>query len=112
MTRYEIGKRFEDKVRAGLIADGYVTVRSGGSRSAVDIVALKPGQVVLIQAKRSNPLIPRPERIELVRLAQLCAGLPVVAYQPAPRKPVEYRVLTGIGPKDFERWSPDEVGAE
>ena len=111
MTRYARGTAFENKVKGLLISDSYYVIRSAGSKGACDLVALKPGQVLMIQVKKTNPLLPRAERIELVRVAQHVRGLPVVAYQPVPRKPVQYRLLTGYEPSQWLPFDLDEVGA-
>ena len=109
-SHYQRGAAFERRVAARLTRDGYHCIRAAGSKGAADIIALKPSQVLLVQVKRTNPLLPRPERIALVHLACVVGGLPIVAYQSAPRKPLSYRVLTGIGPKEFAEWTPDQVG--
>jgi Holliday junction resolvase len=109
VTQYAIGKRFEDKVRANLESDGYGVVRAGGSRGAADLVALKSGQTLIIQCKRTNGQLPPAERAKLLDLARICGGLPIVAYQPVPRRPVRYRRLTGVGPSDWVEFTPDEA---
>jgi Holliday junction resolvase len=109
VTRYSNGTAFENKVKALLIADGYWCVRAAGSRGAADLVAIKSGQILLVQVKRTNPIIPRAERIELFRVAQIIRAIPLVAFQPAPRKPVEYRRLLGYEPSQWETWTSDEV---
>lgn len=107
MSNYFNGATFERKVAAKLTHDGYAVVRAAGSKGACDLVCLKPGQVVLVQVKRTNPQLPPAERSALWQLAQFCGGLPIVAFQPEPRKPIRYRLLTGYGPKQWTDWSPD-----
>jgi Holliday junction resolvase len=122
MTQGTAGRRFEWKVRDALRADGYTVIRSAGSKGAVDLIAFKAGtrkalpfdigwtQMLFVQAKRTNGTIPPAEREALRDYAKKAHAIPIVAYQPKPRQPIAYRRLTGPGPKDFEVWSPDEVG--
>lgn len=112
-TNYNRGRTFEWKVRDALTADGYTVIRSAGSKTKADLICFKPGQVLLIQCKRHGGALPPAERHELLRLAALLPGvaLPVMAYQPAPRRPIAYAVLTGPGPRERRAWVPDQVGA-
>ena len=114
VTQYPVRER--EAVRGqgtkALEDDGYGTIRAGGSRGAADLIALKPGQTLIIQCKRTNPLLPPAERVKLLDLARMCGGLPIVAYQPAPRRKTAYRQLTGPGPKDWVEFTPDEVAAK
>lgn len=107
MTAYRRGADFERAVCTALRAEGYTVVRSAGSRSIVDVVALRPGVVVLIQAKRDGRCSPG-ERAELLRAAACIEAVPVVAYR-LPRKGILYRRLTGTGPRDFEPWTADRT---
>src|SRR5690606_18497279 len=55
VTRYAGGADFEREVRAALVADGYeLVVRSAGSKTKVDLVAIKAGQVLIVQCKRNG----------------------------------------------------------
>lgn len=111
-TKYESGRRFEWAVRDRLIDDGYDVGRSAGSKTKVDLWAMKPGQILFVQAKRDGRLPPS-ERRELLRLASHLPGsaLPILAYKPGPRGGVAFAVLTGPGPKDRRPWTADEVVA-
>lgn len=103
-NRYRGGADFEREVRAALVADGYDVVRSAGSKTKLDLVAFKPGQVLLVQCKR-NGICPPAERADLLRVAALlpAVAVPVVAGRPG----ITYRRLTGPGPKDWVPWGPD-----
>jgi Holliday junction resolvase len=46
---YQKGARFERTVKARLEADGYFVTKSGGSKSLVDLVAVKEGRVLFVQ---------------------------------------------------------------
>jgi hypothetical protein len=81
----------------------------------VDLIAFKdmppytPSHMLFVQCKRTNGTVPPGEREVLRNLAYSARALPVVAYQPKPRKPIAYRRLTGPGPKDWQPWTPDEA---
>lgn len=74
------GSHFERRVRAHLEHDGYVVFRSAGSRSPADLIALAPGQVLLLQCKASG-WIPPAERRELRALAARAGASPMLAYR-------------------------------
>lgn len=108
MTNYDAGRRFEWEVRDQLEADGYWVTRSAGSKTKVDLVAIKPGQVLLVQCKRDGKISPA-ERSEVVRVAALLptVGVPIVAQRLTRPARVGYARLTGTGPKDRTDWCPD-----
>lgn len=118
MTHYRSGRDFEYKVRDALAADGYEVIRAAGSKGKVDLVAFKGGMrigtwysdLLFVQAKRRDGNIGPDDRAELLRLASIVNAYPIVAHQPAPRRPIQYRRLTGPGPKQWQPWTPDEVG--
>lgn len=111
MTNYEAGRRFEWMVRDHLGENGYDLIRSAGSKSKVDLIALKPGEILFVQCKRRDGYVLPSERAELLRLARLALAVPLVAYRPA-RKPIHYRRLLGGHPKEWESWTPDELMGE
>jgi Holliday junction resolvase len=112
-NHYAAGRKFEWDIRDALIDDGYDVIRSAGSKGKVDLVAIKPGELLFIQAK-INGLCPPAERTELLRVSGRADALPIVAYKGTEgrRRPVRYRLLTGPGPKQFVDWSPDKVAEE
>lgn len=109
-AQYRLGTVFERATRERLTGDGYDLVRSAGSKTKVDLVAVKSGQVLFIQCKRNGKLPPA-ERSALLRMAGLLPGvaLPVLAYKPSARGGVAFAVLTGPGPRDRRAWHPDEL---
>ena len=109
-TNYQNGREKEYRVRDALQEDGYACFRAAGSKGKADILALKPGEILLVQVKKTNPQVSPAERAALLELARLTGGRPIVAYKP-PRKPDVYRELTGPGPKDWQPFYTDEVGA-
>ena len=108
MTNYTRGRAVEYKVWADLEADGYQVLRAAGSKGVADLIALKPGEVLLVQVKAADPQLSPAERKALLELAHLTGALPLVAYKPF-RKPIIYRQLTGPGPKDWQPWHPDQI---
>ena len=104
MTNYDAGRRFEWAVRDDLRADGYEVIRSAGSKSKVDLFAVKHGQVLLVQCKRDGKIGPA-ERTELIRIAHMATATAIVAYKA--KVGIGYRQLTGTGPKDWVEWTAD-----
>jgi Holliday junction resolvase len=119
MNHYRAGRDKEYKVRDHLADNGYEIIRAAGSKGKVDLVAFKAwahiqpawmyAHMLFVQVKRTGGTIPPADRAELIRLAGIARALPIVAYQPLPRRPLQYRRLTGPGPKDWQPWTPDEV---
>ena len=105
MTNYSRGRNHEYAVRDALETDGYWCVRAAGSKGKADLVALKPGEVVLVQVKASSPQVSPAEREALFGMASATCTVPVVAYKPA-RRPITFRELTGVGPKEWRPWAP------
>ena len=89
------GRRVEHAVRDHLTGHGYEVIRAAASKGPADLVAIKHGQVLIVNVKRTA--LPSPaERVELCRIAALLpgVGVPVVARKP-PRRPVRLeRLLT------------------
>ena len=108
MTGYTNGRRHEYLVRDELEAFGYRCVRAAGSKGKADIVALKPGVVLLVQVKVGGPQIAPQERSDLFEMAQDAGALAIVAHKPL-RQPITYRWLTGTGPKDWQTWAPTSL---
>lgn len=107
--RYEQGVRDERDVRRDLAENGYWVVRSAGSKTPVDLIAWKSGELIFAQAKRDGRMSPA-EREALLDLANLVAAVPLLAAKTGPRGArLEYFRLTGPGPGDRERWTPDHA---
>lgn len=96
MTNYQRGADFERRVAVDLTAAGYAVFRSAGSRGIADLLAIKPGLILLIQCKRSgeidlgewNKLIELAERLDPTRRTIL----PLLAQMPG-RTGIAYRLL-------------------
>lgn len=110
------GANFELDVMKDLESRGYTCLRSSGSRGAVDVVAVParyPSDLIFIQCKITNPVIPPVEREAIGWVSYRARALPVVAYRGqdpdnARRKKILYRELTGPGPKEWRNWIPPE----
>jgi Holliday junction resolvase len=80
MSNYKRGRNFEYEVRDYYRALGYYVVRSANSKGLADLVALKKGEVLLIQCKL-NGLIGSKERKEFVELAEKVGAKPIIAWK-------------------------------
>ena len=109
--RYAQGVRVEHAVIADLTSHGYHCTRAASSKGTADVIAIKTGQVLLVNVKRTTPPGPA-ERADLFRVAWLLpgVGVPLVAIGPASK--LTYRILTGGGPRDWQPWHPDPIGDE
>lgn len=79
-SNYEKGRALENRVRDHLREEGYEVIRSAGSKTKVDLVAIKPGQILFVQCKRDGALPPA-QWNALWDLAQMVGAVPVLAEQ-------------------------------
>ncbi len=106
MSSYSDGRRVEYAVIHHLQENGYDTVRGACSKGLADVVAIKPGQVLIVSVKRTTPPGPS-ERADLLRVAgHLPCALPLVALG---RPRLHFRLLTGPGPAEWVPWTADEL---
>jgi Holliday junction resolvase len=49
VTAYQVGRAFEHKTRDHLRSEGYEVTRAAGSKTKLDLIALKPGQLLFVQ---------------------------------------------------------------
>jgi len=90
------GRTFEYKVRDDLAANGYWVMRSPASKSPVDMVAVKPGQVLFVQAKLNGRLDPEEWNV-LFELGRQFGARPIMARRAFSRRfGVDYVELTGV----------------
>lgn len=99
---YAQGKRLEYKVINELRALGFVTMRSAGSKGAVDVIALRPGELLLVQVKRTTPPGPAAWNA-LFDMASWVSGVPILATC-LPYRAIAYERL--VFRKPFPRPSP------
>jgi Holliday junction resolvase len=109
---YARGADFERRTMTDLVENGYRVIRAAGSHGKADIVALKPGQVILVQCKLTGPGGVGPaEWNELFDLAQYAGAVALVAHRPR-RGHIEYlrifgRKLPGVRLPPVALWVPD-----
>ncbi|MHA3723824.1 hypothetical protein ACXR2T_08085 [Leucobacter sp. HY1910] len=80
-NRYRIGRALEQRVKLHLTEAGYFVVRSAGSHSAADLVALKDGTIWLVQCKRAGALPPS-EWNALITAAEQAGGHAIMVENP------------------------------
>ena len=98
-SMYRLGRQVEYRARDILRNMGYFVLRSPASKSPIDLVAIKPGVVLMIQCKRSGSLQPKPWN-ELLALAESCGAVPILAERSIPR---HLRFWKLLGRKDGSR---------
>lgn len=79
-TNYSRGRSFEYQVRNHLLKDGFVCIRSAGSKGSIDLIAGREGVVLAVQCKK-NGRIPASERRRLRQDASQFGAIPVLAEQ-------------------------------
>lgn len=110
---YRRGRALEYRIRDQLRDDGYFTMRSPSSKSPVDVVAIKHGEVLFVQCKRGGILAPAEWNV-LYDLAVSCGALPILAENPRAGA-YRYWLLTGhksgrrTDRQPYQRWTPDLV---
>lgn len=108
MSGYSDGRRVEYAVIHHLKAEGYEVLRAAGSKGVADLICFKPGEVLIVNVKRSTPPGPG-ERAALLDVSRMLPGVvPLIALKP-PRRPLEFRRLTGMGPADWTPWTTDLI---
>lgn len=106
------GAYLERQAQAALRADGYWTMKAPGSKGAVDLVAIKPGQVLFIQAKLAGgAYMPPAERAALWDAAQQAGAIPLAMTRSAPGVLAWFRLIAREGPPVavWELFTIDEV---
>lgn len=114
------GADFELAVMHALEGHGYNCWRSSGSAGAIDVTAvwdrmanlgtvMNAGlELLFIQCKVKNALLPPYERRNVLRLSMVAGAVPLVAYKATEGRlrPIRFRLLTGTGPKEWAPWEP------
>lgn len=117
-NHYRRGADFERATRTDLRSHGYHVIRSAGSKTKVDLMAIKPGELLLIQCKLPHSALPASEWNTLRQLARFCDARPVIALKfPGVARPL-YRELWTDAPRGRRRdlgthwnvWHPDPLG--
>lgn len=96
MSHYAAGTRFEHKVRDDLTTNGYTVTRAAGSKgdSKIDLLAIKPGELLFIQCKMSGALPPG-EWDRIVEVAGWVGAIPLLAAKGPKGRGVVYTRLKG-----------------
>ena len=110
---YRLGRAVEYRARDHLRKLGYFVLRSPASKSPIDLVAIRKGQILFIQCKRSGLLGPD-EWNELFRLCASVGAVPILAGMHDSGRGIVYSRL--LGEKDgskkrqpFEPFVPGEA---
>lgn len=82
MTAYRRGVYREKATADALRADGYHVIESRGSHGVADLIAVKPGQVLLVQVKAGDAAFADGWWNDLYGTAVRCGAIPVVADWP------------------------------
>lgn len=108
-TNYRNGAAFEHQVRKDMEENGYAVMRSAGSHSPADLLALRKGRVTLaIQCKRNGRLDPG-EWNEFCDWCELAGAAPILAEKV--RGGIKYHLITGKkdgskGKQPMRDWEP------
>ena len=110
--QYQTGNRWEQRTAELFADEGYETWQTRGSKGPADIIAIKPGQVALIQVKRVNLTDPNMSRIisgdewnALYDLATWIGAVPVLAdWTGVTKTTLRLRRLTGPHEPKREHW--------
>lgn len=78
---YKRGATFEYRCKAYLEKHGFFVIRSGGSHGIADLVAIRMGEVLMIQCKANNKALPPQEWNDLYREARRVGATPIHAYK-------------------------------
>ncbi|BAL87353.1 putative holliday junction resolvase [Actinoplanes missouriensis 431] len=118
MSHYAAGRRFEWACRDDLADNGYIVIRAAGSKgdAKVDLIAIKPGQLLFIQCKSTAGALGPAEWDRLVEVSAMVGAIPVLAAKGGRGQGIQYTRL--LGPKkprarvqDVKPFLLDEVGA-
>jgi hypothetical protein len=111
VTYYEQGNYYEARTATLLRAEGYEVWQTRQSRGAADLIAIKPGQVVLVQVKSGIKAISHDGWNSLYRLSLGLRAVPVVAdwrertrAEPGRGRVMHLRRITGMHQAHKQTW--------
>ena len=108
-NNYRSGADFERKVQDDLEGHGYAAVRSAGSHSPADVVAMMHGDITCVQCKTNGVLGPK-EWNEFMDWCELAGATPVLARKGPNGRGIIYHRLTsrkdGRGRQPLAYWTP------
>lgn len=103
MSGYARGVYAEKRTADQLRADGYYVVESRGSHGVADLLAVKPGQVLLVQVKSGEARLDGAWWNELATAAAKAGALAIVADWPK-RGHLRLRMITGLHHARSKAW--------
>jgi Holliday junction resolvase len=106
MSGYGDGRRIEYAVIHQLEEAGYEVTRAASSKGFADVTAIKPGQILFVSVKRTRNDSPA-GRAKLLRIAGFFPGVAVPLVAIGPVAALQFRELTGVGPREWRAWAPD-----
>ena len=106
---YRKGADFERELKRRMETEGWFVVRSAGSKTPVDIVAIRSGFVRLIQCKNTGRAFPKADREKLIAVGY-DTGCSVYHSMPDPHEPGEIRV-ENLATGDVRIYSRPAVGS-
>lgn len=114
MSNYSRGADFERRTAKNLDGFGYVTVRSAGSHSPADLVAMRHGETLAVQCKRDGRLDPD-EWNKFYCWAAMAGATPILASKGPRGSGIIYHRLTsrkdGRGRQPWVPWVPETEGS-
>lgn len=110
--RYVNGNHFERRVADALRGDGYRVWQTRGSKSPADLIALKIGQVLLVQVKSGVTGLDHTQWNALHELATPFGAVPIIADRDGRR--IRYRRITDRHASRSQNWptadwTPDAI---
>jgi len=105
-TRYEAGRRFEQRVRNYFKKKGYQAIRSAGSKTAADLVIFDQNSILLVQCTTNEACKDENDRNKLLAMNVNPGMIPVMVWKDGYRGPLVFERLDG-GPVFWE--DDDEV---
>jgi hypothetical protein len=115
VSGYRLGADLELAAKHLLEANGYFVVKSAGSKGKADLVALKRGEILLVQCKLDGYAAPA-ERAALRGMVLALSGIPglkVTALlgrwhkEGRAARAVAFTELVSMGPAGNIPWTPD-----
>jgi len=115
--QYRRGAIFERQIADRLSEDGYFVIRAAGSHGHADLIALKSGQVLLVQCKLAGAgAVPPAEWNGLWEVAERVGAVALIVSRPKRGAKAWQRItgpktgVRGVKPPCVE-WTADEVMA-
>ena len=89
-------------------ANGYEPFRSSGSHGKIDVIAMKPGELLFIQCKKTGTLS-KADGAELLRLARMVGAVPLLAQWRQIGNAARHPMFWEITPAGLRLWTPDHA---